>query len=158
QRLSAEIGERSDFMRAILTILLLAGSALRAQQAPISGDDHALIQQLLQRVKDLEDEVRRLNGGAPPAVPPAPAQPAPPPATAAAAPQPSDMMHDMGAAGLPSIQFRGFSDIRYTAYDHHTAPNTFALGQFNLFMTSKLSEKLSVLGELVVEAAPTNGM
>ena len=49
-------------MRTILAILLLAGPALRAQQAP---DDHALIQQLLQRVKDLEEEVRRLRGGAP---------------------------------------------------------------------------------------------
>src|SRR5690242_11455845 len=112
-------------MRTILAILLLAGPALRAQQAPVSGDDHALIQQLLQRVRDLEEEVRRLKGG-PPAVTPAPVQavtPQPPPAVTATTPPPADMMHDMGGAGLPSIQFRGFSDIRYTAYDHHTASN-----------------------------------
>jgi hypothetical protein len=145
-------------MRKLLPILLLLAPGLSAQQAPLSNDDHALIQQLLQRVHDLEDEVQRLKGGAV-----ATAAPATPAATAAVpqqpkAPPPADMMHDMSAGGLPGMQFRGFSDIRFAAYDHHAAPNTFALGQFNLFITSKLSDKFSVLSELVVEADPNNAV
>jgi hypothetical protein len=146
-------------MRKYFPILLLLARGLSAQQAPVANDDHALIQQLLQRVHDLEEEVQRLKGGGAPA-------PAAPTATAAApqlptpapAPAPTDMMHDMNAGGLPGMQFRGFSDIRFSAYDHHTAPNTFGLGQFNLFITSRLSDKFSVLGELVVEAESNNSV
>ncbi len=153
-------------MRTLLPILLFAHALAAQQTAPLSGDDHALIQQLLQRVRDLEDQVRVLKAGG--AAPPAAAPAAVPTQTAAAPPQPAapapaaagDMMHDMnmGGGGMPTMQFRGFSDIRYSAYDHHFQPNTFSLGQFNLFITSKLSDKFSVLGEVVVEAGPDNGV
>ena len=107
----------------------------------------------MQRVKELEDQVRALKAGnaaAPEetaASVPRQQPAAPPPAQAAA---PGDMMHDVNA-GLPGMHFRGFSDIRYSAYDRHFAPNTFSVGQFNLFITSKLSDKFSVLAEAVVE-------
>jgi hypothetical protein len=155
-------------MRTFLPILLLFAPTLFAQQAAPANDDHALIQQLLQRVRDLEEQVRVLKTGnvAPPAQPAGPAisstqAAAPQQQPAAPAPAPTstaaDMMHDMNlGGGMPTMQFRGFSDIRYSAYDHNAAPNTFGLGQFNLFITSKLSDKFSVLGEVVVEAGDDN--
>lgn len=54
----------------------------------------------------------------------------------------------------PRLQIRGFSDVRYIASDGDST-NSFALGQFNLFITSRLSNSLSVLAEVVTEADST---
>jgi hypothetical protein len=61
------------------------------------------------------------------------------------------------ASNGPRLQIRGFADVRYRASDLENDTDSFALGQFNLFMTSKLSDHLSVLAEIVTEAdADTN--
>ena len=54
----------------------------------------------------------------------------------------------------PQLQIRGFADVRYNATDLEEVNNAFSLGQFDLFITSKLSNSLSVLAELVIEADP----
>jgi hypothetical protein len=76
------------------------------------------------------------------------------PATPAAEP----VMHDMNLPGMPGMQFRGFSDIRYVSPEQNGLAKTFRLGQFNLFITSKLTDKFNVLAEVVVEADPANAM
>src|SRR5947209_3070237 len=74
-------------------------------------------------------------------LPPPPVKPAPEPART-----PLQATHDAPIPGPPEgIQFRGFSDVRYRASDERGVHNTFLLGQFNLFITSKLSDKLNVL-------------
>jgi hypothetical protein len=144
-------------MKRFLPLLLCFFVRCLLAQDPgaAASDDHALIQQLMQRVKELEQEVRELKAAArgsaavaaPQVTPPAqPQQPA------------QDMMHDVAMPGTQGMQFRGFSDIRYRASDGRQNPSTFALGQFNLFITSKLSDKFSVLSELVVEADENNSM
>ncbi|MEI6669857.1 MAG: hypothetical protein WCP29_17035 [Acidobacteriota bacterium] len=60
------------------------------------------------------------------------------------------------SSGLPAMQFRGFSDVSYHVDNQNGTANSFSLGQFNLFITSKLSDKLSVLAEAVVEADQQN--
>jgi hypothetical protein len=160
-------------MRRILLPILLLSQLLTAQQnAPAPSDDHALIQQLLQRVKDLEDEVKRLKGQPPAAVPTAtvaspetavqtPAQAAATTATTTVAsiPPMQDLMHEASVPGLPAMQFRGFSDIRFLANNAAAGtPNTFALGQFNLFITSKMTQRFSMLSEVIVEAGSDNAM
>jgi len=145
----------------ILLILMFGFVPIVSAQPPAgAADDHQLIEQLLDRVKDLEAEVKRLRG--------APDTPAvEPKATVAAAPdvsspgaggamhEPStDAAHD---AGIPNMQFRGFSDIDYRVSDHDQ-PSTFSFGQFTLFITSRLSDQFSVLGEVVIEADGTNAV
>jgi hypothetical protein len=133
-----------------------------AQPPPPPSGDHQLIQQLLDRVRDLETEVSRLKGA-----PSAPAIEPGPPVTASApvaasqvagatadGPSAHDTAHD---TGIPGMQFRGFSDIDYRA-SSHALPNTFSLGQFNLFITSRLSEQFNVLAEVVIEADGTNAV
>ena len=53
------------------------------------------------------------------------------------------------SVGSPRLVIRGFTDINFLAHVEGR-PTTFALGQFDLFMTSALSDNLSVLSEVVV--------
>lgn len=59
-------------------------------------------------------------------------------------------MHDMheDAMAGPHLVLKGFSDISYGA-NQDKNHNTFALGQFDFFVTSELSDKVSFLGEVV---------
>lgn len=158
---------KGTMTRVFLPVLLFAPLLLAQQPAAPASNDHELIQQLLERVRQLESEVRQLRAAAAPAGTPSPATPAVaaatlPPAIPAAPPAPAapadQGMHDMTLPGLPTMQFRGFSDIRYTNTGAKSVPSTFTLGQFDLFVTSKLSDKFNVLAEIVVEADPANAM
>jgi hypothetical protein len=62
------------------------------------------------------------------------------------------------SSGFPTMQFRGFADVSYHTDDQKGTFGSFSLGQFNLFITSKVSDKLSVLAEAVVEAGQDNGV
>jgi hypothetical protein len=64
--------------------------------------------------------------------------------------------HDMMTpAGLGMLQIRGFSDVDFRAaqVDH---PDTFQIGQLDLFLTSKLAADFSAVGEVVFEALEGN--
>jgi hypothetical protein len=50
----------------------------------------------------------------------------------------------------PKLLLRGFGNIDYR-YEDGNLPNTFVLGQLDLFMTSELSDNVSVLAEVVFE-------
>jgi len=136
------------------------------QPAAVSNPDHEMVQQLIERVKQLEAEVRELKAQRP-ASAPAPAEAVPAQAAAAqpapepARPAPSQTMPDAmpgPSAGFAGMQFRGFSDVQYHASDQRGETHSFSLGQFNLFITSKLSDRLSVLAEAVVEADEHNAV
>ncbi len=136
-----------------------------AAQEPPPDSDRAIIRQLLERVQQLETEVRELKarqtsrGLQEPEAAPKPAA-VPPQASMAPAPMPGASpvmdMPDASAPGAPRMQFRGFSDVSYHASDLKGDKSAFALGQFNLFITSKISERMSVLAEAVVEADDRN--
>ena len=156
--------------RTLLSFLVLAAPIVSAQPStPAPGDDHQSIQQLLDRVKDLENEVMRLKGGVPAASPaqsgaPVASQtPAAPFSQSPVTVSPLTIdsmggMHDAATLGIPGMRFQGFSDIQYQATDQKMDHNTFSLGQFNLFITSRLSEKFSVLAEVVIEAGENNAV
>lgn len=50
----------------------------------------------------------------------------------------------------PKFLLKGFGDVNYR-YSRNGSPNTFRLGQLDLFITSELSPDLSVLAEIVLE-------
>jgi hypothetical protein len=80
------------------------------------------------------------------------------PQTQAAPPSP-ETEHAMGeslAGESPRLRIRGFSDVRYTASNLKGTTNSFVLGQFNLFVTSRISDQLSTLAEIVTEADSSN--
>ncbi len=150
---------------AVLAVFLLVYSAAAQEGAPAS--DHELVQQLLERVRQLEAEVQQLKAeraaaAAPAAaapVQPAPTSPAPAPVAPEVQAAHAGMSETSGPfTGFTGMQFRGFTDIDYHASDLHGSTNSFALGQFNLFITSRLSDRLSMLAELVFEADQNNNV
>lgn len=56
-------------------------------------------------------------------------------------------------APSPSSVFRAFGSVQWTANDLPDTPERFTLGQLALFTTSTLSERVSVLAEVVLEAS-----
>jgi hypothetical protein len=138
-----------------------------AQQSPgVSDSDREIIRQLVERVQQLEAEVKELKAQR--AIPASAAMDSPPPASLAQTqttppPQipatgnkaPMDMP-DAASHGSPTMTFRGYSDVYYRATDQKGTTNSFALGQFNLFITSKLSDHIGVLAEAVLEADQNN--
>jgi BMFP domain-containing protein YqiC len=58
--------------------------------------------------------------------------------------------------GTPRMQIQGYADVNLRASSEKGRTTSFSLGQFDLFITSRLSENLSVLGELILEAEEDN--
>jgi hypothetical protein len=62
-----------------------------------------------------------------------------------------------GAAGAaPQFRVHLFGDVKFSALDSTNARNGFALGQFDLFGQSQLSDRISVLTEATLTALPRN--
>src|SRR5262249_6593051 len=134
-----------------------------------AGDDHQTIQALLERIQQLESKVKALeaqrseNSLSPPSEVKA--------ETASAVGQaprslPTETSSDSMSTASPNEQglnphlnMRGFADVGFFSNHNGTAPfghSAFALGQFNLFITSRLSQRASMLSEVVIEADPSN--
>lgn len=143
-----------------------------------AGQEDERLKQVLKRVEELEARVRELEARQPAAAENSNGAAAPAAASAAAhAPQaatpqvaedssprggPPDDAHasDARAAGLPTgtprMQIQGYADVNLRASDEPGRTTSFALGQLDLFITSRLSENFSVLGELILEAEEDN--
>lgn len=58
--------------------------------------------------------------------------------------------------GTPRMQIQGYADVNLRASNEKGRTTSFNIGQLDLFITSKLSENFSVLGELILEAEENN--
>jgi hypothetical protein len=152
-------------------IVLIAG-LLQAAPAVVYGDEtpkatgsdeiQQLIQsnrQLSQQVQDLQARLKQLEAKVNEAVPAAaagahaqepsattaptlssPSPPAPPPTVQESVPPP---------APPPGGKLRLFGDLGYSASDKKGETNSFHLGSLDLFMTGALSNRVSILGEVL---------
>ncbi len=142
--------------------LLLAVPLPLLAQAPEGTVSAGLIQSLLQRIERLEKRVAELEGAA---KPPAPAAA---PAPALAAPAVAGVQQERPAAPVspeavamaiyPSLKIAGFSDFNFSATDQTGSRSGFNEGQLILHMSSALSPKVNVFGELSFSARPDAGM
>lgn len=102
-------------------------------------------QQLLERVRELEAKVKQLEdkqagAASTPAPAPTPApSPAPEPPAAVEMPAVNEV--------APRLKLNVFGDVGYQFFNH--IPNTFGFGSLDLFMTARLSNKVSTLGEVL---------
>ncbi|HKZ79205.1 MAG TPA: hypothetical protein VJ124_12960 [Pyrinomonadaceae bacterium] len=147
--------------------------------APPTETENEMMRQMLQRIEDLEARIRELEGRLAKnesmyAVPSAAKDTAE--ASAVDVPEAPSTGIETGAGhsqvasqtgsaahddheeqrGTPKMQIQGFAEVNYRATNERGKTNTFALGQLDLFITSRLSEKFSVLSELILEAGDDN--
>jgi hypothetical protein len=66
--------------------------------------------------------------------------------------------HTMEIPGGPQLRIRGFSDVDYHVSNQSGTTNGFALGAFDLFVSSQISEKFSMLSEVNFEFGDDNEM
>jgi len=169
-------------MTKFLVLLVLHLAILvpiRAQQAPnppVNQDD--INKQLLQRLQELQAEVDQLKGqlaaaSSTSSTPASAASSPSPAATAAAAPAPAPapgaapaQTPEPEAAPVyqappvnevaPRLKMIVFGDVGAQGYSH--SPDTFLFGSLDLFMTARLSSKVSVLGEVLFIAENDNSL
>ncbi len=145
----------------ILLSATLAGVAFAQESSQTSESDHETIKTLLQRVAQLEAEIQELKATQGKPAPSAESEGVPSPAVTTPPANENEKIDVHQAMEQPALkfhglQFRGFADVGWHASDLKGATNSFALGQLDLFMTSQLSQKLNVLGELVFESDESN--
>ncbi len=160
---------------ALLSPVVLAGPHARRlspRSAATPADDHQLVLQLLQRVNELESEIRQLKAGEASKTGQAQANPAPaetaqalapplsPPPVTVSTPTATTAAGGMSNMGLPDVaglQFRGFADALFTDNTQKGTHSTFSEDAgFDFFMTSRMSDQFSALAEMLIEYAPTN--
>jgi hypothetical protein len=108
----------------------------RAQDATPGASQDEINKELMQRVHDLEALVKQLQDKQ---------------ATPAAPPEPPAMVEAPRVNVVaPRLKFQVFGDVGAQGSDREATTNSFQVGSFDLFMTSRLSDRVSVLGELVL--------
>jgi hypothetical protein len=123
------------FVVAWFFLLTVSAQGQQTPSSPPNQDE--LNKQLLQRIEELEDQVKQLRAQPVPASAPAPPPAPEPPPAAIEAPAVNEV--------APRLHLNVFGDVGYQWYNH--VPNTFEFGSLDLFMTARLSDKVSTLGE-----------
>jgi hypothetical protein len=75
---------------------------------------------------------------------------------APAAAQTADEHHDAPPGGPSDMVAHAFGSLNWSASDAPASPNSFGLGQFALFVTKAIDDRVSVLAEVVMEASSAN--
>ena len=149
--------------KTVLLVLMLAGTA-HAQDTDLT--DQQTIRLLSQQVKELQEKFAALEAKQNQATPASvPAEPAPNQLT-----EPADSSLDHNSIlqeirgiqlhAVHGIKWRGFGELNYKVLDQRQpelgtfgfvpgSAGNFYSGDFDLFLTSKISEKASVLAEIV---------
>jgi hypothetical protein len=78
-----------------------------------------------------------------------------PPAAAQSGEEHQDQHEQMASDG-PELFVRAFGSVEWGATQLPSTPNSFAIGQFALFVTSTLNDHFSVLAEIVMESSGAN--
>jgi hypothetical protein len=108
------------------------------------------IQELQAKVKELEARLNGVAGNAPHAAVEGSATVAalsdvtPPPPT-----PPSAAQESQANKSVPGVTLRMFGDVGYEASDQKGVTNSFRIGTLDLFMTGALTDRVSVLGEVL---------
>ena len=146
---------RSRLLAFALLLAAACGSLWAQQPAPPATVDAETVKALLQRVQDLESQLTALKSQVQNLAGAKTAQPSRTEAApTAGAPDAMDSMsgHAGKDVSVPRLQIRGYGDVSGHADDQKGDTNAFAVGQLNLFMTSRLTDKASFLAETVIEA------
>jgi hypothetical protein len=124
---------------AMVLMMVLRAPGYGQQSPPTPAQQAEINQQLLQRIAELEKEVQAMKGQAPAAA----AAPAPVPEAAAVLEGPT--VNEVA----PRLKLSFFGDLGYQIGHYYGPTNAFEIGQFDMFATARLSDHVSVLGEVL---------
>jgi len=133
-----------------LAICMMLALSVRAQQSASTGGPDDINTQLLRRIDQLEAKVKQLEEKQ---VAPAPVALAPAPAPAP--PSPELEMPTVNEIA-PRLKMVVFGDVGAGGYTH--VPDTFEFGSLDLFLRARLSDRVSVLGEVLFTAENDNSI
>jgi hypothetical protein len=127
-----------------LLLCLICGLAAHAQDSAAgAGSQDETNKQLLQRISELEAKVKQLEEKE--ASPPPAAAPAPAPA-----PEPEPVVEQPPVNAVADrLKLLLFGDTGYQIGHYYGPTSTFELGEFDMFATARLTDRVSVLGEVL---------
>jgi len=140
----------------LVALIQIMPAATYADDQPHTDEQEAIrrmneqIQELQAKVKELEARLNGAPGGEPhaavesSATANAPVEVTPPPPT-----QPSAAQESQQNNSAPSVTLHMFGDVGYEASDQKGVTNSFHIGTLDLFMTGALTDRFSVLGEVL---------
>ncbi len=129
-------------VNSIVRLGIFAFSCTVAIRAQDLGGDRKSIERLLEKIEALERRVSELEAERRGKVGEIAQQ---------SAPQPVEPEERPQAASTPMMNIRGFADIGYAGERSGQWQNSFGLGQVDLIITSRLSERLGILVEAIFE-------
>lgn len=133
-----------------LVFCLSFGTIAQAQNTPASQDDAT--NQLLQRVRELEAKVKQLEERQPAAAPAPAAAPTPAPA-----PEPVAVVEQPQVNAVADrLKLLLFGDTGYRSGHFYGPTSSFEFGEFDLFATAQLSDRLSAMGEILFTTSSDN--
>lgn len=161
------------FNRLEVTFTSEAGTVGADSRPAREGEEAATMREMREQIAALEARVRELEARQPARPSPEHAAPETTKSDAPASKADADAQpvshdtvashgagqhdgHDPEQTGAPRLQIQGFADVDLRASNEKGSHTFFALGQLDLFITSRLSEKFDVLSELIVEANERN--
>jgi hypothetical protein len=161
---------RGRLMFPLLLGMVMGTPLLCAQQINAPSDlNPQTPQSLLQRIDQLDGEVKELRAALAKMATELPSQALPqatPPPQLEAEPQAQPAESQGMDVNKTLLRIRGFSDITFHGNNHlHDSPqcqaytcfpSSFTIGQLNLFVTSDLSERFKFLSEIVFESDEFN--
>jgi hypothetical protein len=141
---------------ALCVLLTLSAHAQQSPSTPMTADE--VNRQLLQRVIDLEAKVKQLEEKqtGPAVIPLAAAATPVAPAPVVPALETPEVEPPTVNEVAPRLKLVVFGDVGAQGYTH--VPDTFEFGSLDLFMRARLSEKVSVLGEVLFTAESDNSI
>jgi hypothetical protein len=121
--------------KMILVLCCLSALPGLAQQSSSPASQDEINKRLMDRIQELEKETQQLKAQQASAAAPVPEAPA---------------VNEVA----PRLKLTVFGDVGAEAYNH--TPDTFLFGSLDLFMTARLSDKASALGEVLFIAQSDN--
>jgi hypothetical protein len=129
-----------------LAFCLASGTFVQAQDTPASQEETT--KQLLERVRELEAKVKQLEEKE--AAAPAPAPVSTPTPISAPAPEPAPVAEQPEVNEVaPRLKLLLFGDTGYQIGHFYNPTSTFEFGEFDMFATARLTDRVSALAEVL---------
>jgi hypothetical protein len=140
----------------VMALLVFATPARAQETSDASAKQEEINKELLEKIDKLEKEIEELKAQEAQAAAAAAtaAAPAPAPAPAAPAEPPPVVETPKVHAVADRLRLGVYGDVGYQATDLKGVSNTFEFGSLDLFMTARLSSKVSLLGEVLFTPDP----